>query len=182
MISDSVRFRLPAAARPLAAILLLPIVVSGCSTQTAGSLPAHSAPGVASQHAPMSPDKSTQATPESRPQSGSASSAAGGGFNPGIDRVDSAQRVSPQRRAVVYSTVQQYVNTLPGTSLVSVDVADEAPKRSGAHVVVAQDGVRVNLGMTVAHAPEGSPKSKAPSVWQVTDVVRIDLSTDRAAR
>jgi len=87
-------------------------------------------------------------------------------FSAGSDRVDSAERVSDQRQNIVARATNEYLLGRSNISVLSVRAADEGPRRSAAHAVVNDNGVAVNLALTV-ELKQGT--------WRVTNAMTLNM-------
>jgi hypothetical protein len=147
------------------------LLLTGCAGQQAGVVgPAIPQPAGATQprESGLSGGASTGPTaPTDQEVSGPGNSQQ---FNVGSDRVDSATRVSDQRQNLVTQAAKEHFSGRPNLSIISVRAADESPRRSGAHVVVNDGGVPVDLALTV---------ELKKGTWRVTNALAFNVGVSR---
>jgi len=96
--------------------------------------------------------------------SGSAGSAGSGGSSSdysGNSYGKDADKVSPERAALVDKTVRDYMATIPNTQVVSIRAISEEVSSAGAQVRVVRDGKTKNLYVVV---------SRKLDAWKVSAV------------
>ncbi len=139
---------------------------AGCASPEPGAVPAaeSSLGDSVGSSDPKLAGSSVPAEESADASNGRAQSTAANRFNAGTDRVDSASRVSAERQRVVASAANEYFRAGPELRVVSVQAADEGPRRSAAYAVVNNDGERIELALTV---------ELKKGAWRVTEALSL---------
>lgn len=146
-------------------------LLAGCAEQRAGDVgPAVAPPLGVVQSQESGPGGAGLPGPTAESDRDASGAGSSRQFNAGSDRVDSAVGVSDQRQDLVSQATREYFSGRPNLSLVSVRAADESPRRSAAHAVVNDNGVPVELALTV---------ELRQGTWRVTNALALNVGASR---